>query len=443
MFKRLKPAPAIARLPKEKVDAEYKKLRWQVFLGIFLGYAGYYLVRKNLSLAIPEITKEHPDLSLTMLGSAGTALSIAYGCSKFIMGSVSDRSNPRYFLPLGLLLSAFLTFLMGIKSLYTVLPLVILIQACNGWVQGMGWPPCGKTMVHWFSVKERGMKMSIWNVAHNIGGAGVGFFAVVGMALFAGDWSSIFWVNSFAAAVIALIAFFLIRDRPVTCGLPPIEEYKEEYNDEIKKSDKEIFSFKEIFFEHVLNNKYLWCIALANAFVYFVRYGIVDWIPTYLQTVKGFDFSQAARAYRIFEWTAIPGTILCGWSSDTLFKGKRAPATITFMTLTMLGVILYWLNQHGPLWIDYVAIASIGFFVYGPVMIIGLHALDIVPKQAAGTAAGFTGFFGYVFGSAIAGTGVGWIADNYSWNMVYMVMIVCCIMSIFFSALTLLKPRKS
>jgi OPA family glycerol-3-phosphate transporter-like MFS transporter len=29
-------------------------------------------------------------------------------------------------------------------------------------------------------------------------------------------------------------------------------------------------------------------------------------------------------------------------------------------------------------------------------MIIGLHALDLVPKQAAGTAAGFTGFFGYV-----------------------------------------------
>jgi OPA family glycerol-3-phosphate transporter-like MFS transporter len=19
----------------------------------------------------------------------------------------------------------------------------------NGWVQGMGWPPCGRTMVHW------------------------------------------------------------------------------------------------------------------------------------------------------------------------------------------------------------------------------------------------------------------------------------------------------
>lgn len=39
-------------------------------------------------------------------------------------------------------------------------------------------------------------------------------------------------------------------------------------------------------------------------------------------------------------------------------------------------------------------------------MIIGLHALDMVPNKAAGTAVGFIGFFGYVFGSATAGSGV-------------------------------------
>nr|MBP7950516.1 hypothetical protein [Verrucomicrobiales bacterium] len=71
------------------------------------------------------------------------------------------------------------------------------------------------------------------------------------------------------------------------------------------------------------------------------------------------------------------------------------------------------------------------------IMIIGLHALDLVPKKAAGTAAGFTGFFGYVFGSAIAGTGVGWIADRWSWDGVFITMIACCLLTILFSALTL------
>ena len=96
-----------------------------------------------------------------------------------------------------------------------------------------------------------------------------------------------------------------------------------------------------------------------------------------------------------------------------------------------------WLNGNGPLWIDYAALVSIGFLIYGPIMIVGLHALDLVPKQAAGTAAGFTGFFGYVFGSAIAGTGVGWIADHWGWNGVFMTMVACCVLTIGFSTMTL------
>jgi OPA family glycerol-3-phosphate transporter-like MFS transporter len=123
--------------------------------------------------------------------------------------------------------------------------------------------------------------------------------------------------------------------------------------------------------------------------------------------------------------------------SDKVFKGKRAPATILFMSLTLVAVVVYALNLHGPLWIDYAALIAIGFLIYGPVMLIGLHALDLVPKKAAGTAAGFTGFFGYVFGSAIAGSGVGWLADNWGWNGVFITMIACCVLAIIFSAMTL------
>ena len=39
MLKLFQPAPVIDPLPKERVDKEYKKLRLQVFLGIFIGYA--------------------------------------------------------------------------------------------------------------------------------------------------------------------------------------------------------------------------------------------------------------------------------------------------------------------------------------------------------------------------------------------------------------------
>ncbi len=261
-------------------------------------------------------------------------------------------------------------------------------------------------------------------------------FALLGVILF-GDWGAKFHFNALIAAVLAIIVFFLIRDTPQSCGLPPVEEHKKDYPPDYSEKDEAILSFRGIFFGHVFNNRLLWAIAVANAFVYFVRYGVVDWIPTYLQTAKDFSFRQSSVAWALFEYAAIPGTILCGWVSDRIFRGRRAPATILFMGLTLLGVLLYWFNAKGPLWIDYLALGIVGFFVYGPVMLIGLHALELVPKKAAGTAAGFTGFFGYVFGAAIAGTGVGWISDHWGWNAVFGTMVACCLLTMVFSAMTL------
>jgi OPA family glycerol-3-phosphate transporter-like MFS transporter len=431
------PAPAAPPLPAERVAPAYRRLRVQVFAGIFLGYAGYYLVRNNLALAVPDVLREHPEYSKAMLGTALTGLSVAYGLSKFLMGSVSDRSNPRLFLPLGLLLSAAVMFVCGtVKAVYSSLLLLVALQTLNGWVQGMGWPPSGKTLVHWFSTRERGRWVSLWNVAHNVGGALVAMLAVAGVALFH-DWGAKLYFNALIAAVVAGVAFVLLRDTPQSCGLPPVEQYRNDYPEGYTADHERTFTFREIFLGHVLNNGYLWAIAVANAFVYFVRYGVVNWIPTYLETAKGFSFKQSSLGWALYEWAAIPGTLACGWISDRVFKGRRAPATILFMALTLAAVVVYWMNLHGPLWVDYAALVAIGFLIYGPIMIIGLHALDLVPKKAAGTAAGFTGFFGYVFGSAVAGTGVGWIADRWSWNGVFITMVACCLLTIAFSALTL------
>lgn len=419
------------------MNPEYERHRRQVFLAIFVGYAGYYLVRKNFALAIPDILKEYPQYTKEALGGVMSALSIAYGFSKFLMGAVSDRSNPRWFLPLGLFLSCLILFIFGFsKAVYASLTVMIVLQVLNGWVNGMGWAPCGKTMVHWFSTTERGRVVSVWNVAHNVGSAMVATIAVWGVSLFH-DWGAKFYFNASIALAIAVLVLALLRDTPQSCGLPPIEEYKQDRPDGYSAEHEATLSFKQIFFGHIFNNRDLWMIGLANAFVYFVRYGIVDWVPTYLQTAKHFSFKDSGLAWSAFEWAAVPGTILCGWVSDRYFKSRRAPATILFMGFTLLGILGYSFNRNGPLWLDITALILIGFFIYGPLMIIGLHALELVPKKAAGTAAGFTGFFGYVFGSAFAGSGVGWLADHWGWGGVFSTMVVCCLLTIFFVSLTL------
>lgn len=437
MISFLKPAAAIQPLSADRAEAEYKRLRWRVFIGIFLGYAGFYLVRKNFSLAMPDILREYPQYSKAQLGSALTGLAVAYGFSKFLMGSVSDRSNPRFFLPLGLLLSSVLMMCFGwFKFIYASLTLMIMLQTLNGWLSGMGWAPCGKTMVHWFGTRERGRIVSVWNLAHNVGASLMAVVATWGVMIFH-DWGAKFYFNGIVATGVAVIASLLMRDTPQSCGLPSIEAHKNDYPPNYTDEHEKVLGFAQILGQHVFGNRLLWAIAFANAFVYFMRYGVSDWIPTYLQTAKGFSSQAAAQAIVSFEWAGVPGTILAGWMSDKYFGSRRAPATILFMIPTIIGLSVYGLNRNGPLWIDIGALITIGFFIYGPIMLIGLQALDMVPKNAAGTAAGFTGFFGYVFGTAISGTGVGWLADHWGWNGVIIAMLLCAVMTMAFSALTL------
>jgi OPA family glycerol-3-phosphate transporter-like MFS transporter len=436
MFGIFKPAAHQPLLPAEKIEKEYKQLRWQIFLGIFIGYAGYYLVRKNFSLAMPFLIEEQ-GFSKGQLGIALSAVSIAYGLSKFLMGNVSDRSNPKYFLTTGLLVSATIMFIFGFSSWATESVAVIFVLLfINGWAQGMGWPACGRTMVHWYSGNERGRTVSLWNIAHNVGGGLIGPLFILGMAWF-NDWHSAFYVPAMAATIVAVLVFFMMRDTPQSCGLPAIEEYRDDYPLDYDSSHESEFSAKEIFLNYVLNNKLLWFIAVANAFVYLIRYGVLDWAPTYLYEVKDFSFDNSSWAYFLYEWAGIPGTLLCGWISDTWFKGRRSPAAVLYMVLVLLAVVIYWLNPAGNPGVDIAALMAIGFLIYGPVMLIGLYALELVPKKAAGTAAGLTGLFGYLGGAVVANIALGYTVDYFGWNGGFILLVGGCICAIVLIGMTM------
>jgi OPA family glycerol-3-phosphate transporter-like MFS transporter len=312
----------------------------------------------------------------------------------------------------------------------------------NGWFQGMGWPPSGRVMAHWFSPGERGTKMAFWNIAHNIGGGLVGPLAILAMAMFA-DWHAILYLHGFFALGVAVFILVMVRDTPQSQGLPAIELYRNDYPKafDYDPDHEQEFSAKEIFVDYVLRNRLLWFIAIANAFVYFVRYGVLDWAPTYLGEVKHFSFEETGWAYAFYELAGIPGTLLCGWMSDRVFGGRRAPASILFMFATMVCVVVYWLNPAGNPILDIAMLIGIGFFVYGPVMLIGVHALDLAPKKAAGTAAGFTGLFGYVGGAVGASVIIGMVVDASGWNAGFALIVGACVVSMILLALTMRHSR--
>lgn len=435
-----KPSPHIPRLPESQIPGLFKKYRWAVLESTFLGYASYYLVRNNISVAGKDI--EHAlNYSHEMFGNILAVSALSYGLGKFLMGALSDRSNPRKFMAFGLLLSAICNFAFGWIPNYSV---HLLLWGLNGFIQGMGWPPCGRSIGHWFSLKERGSIFAVWNCAHNTGGALAGIIAAEATSRF--GWQYAFVFPGIIATIMSVYIFLRLKDTPQSVGLPPIEEFKpigEIPHLEVHAEEREReLTFKELFVDNILKNKYIWIFASANFFVYIVRYSMLDWGPMYLREVKQATITGGGIAIFLTEAGGIPSTLLMGWLSDKL-GGRRGMVSLLCMIPILLAFTGIYFNPPGHLWLDYVLLATVGFFIYPPVMLLGVTGLDLTSKKAVGVAAGFIGLFGYI-GRTVQAKGFGWMADYYTnlydkhtaWSYVIMTILACALMSIALLTLT-------
>ena len=460
----MKPPAHKPLLPQEKIDPEYKRMRLKVFLGIFLGYAAYYLVRKNLSLAAPGMIED----GLIDKAGAGLAMSgipIAYAFSKFLMGSLSDRSDARKFMTIGLILSSLvmivagiLPYPTGVNGNYSVtVGLMFVFMLLAGWLSGMGWPPCGRVLAHWFSTNERSFKMSVWNTAHNVGNGTLGLLIPMGVLIFgtlgiAETWRAAFVVPAAVALLIALFCWWAIRDTPGSCGLPEIEKYRNDYSGaKAAKGEEDKIPFRRLFVDYIFKNKLLWLIACANVFIYLIRYGIADWSPTYLTEVYEWSKDDASLAYAIREYAGIPGTILGGWISSKFFNGRCAPVNVIFLIAVAIGILVYW--QAGAVaeftnipitWLIYGSLALIGGAIYAPVAMIGIQGLAIVPKNAAGTVAGFLSLWGYLLGDAVLSKIVlGYVAESsWGWNATFWVFVGGALLAAVICAISWNKEKR-
>ncbi len=444
ILKFLGPAPHMPRLPESEVKRLYPRYRWRIMESTFLGYAGFYLVRNNLSVVSKDI-EGALGYDHSMIGSILAVTAISYGIGKFLMGAISDRSNPRKFMALGLLFTAMCNFAFGSAENYH---LHMALWSLNGLFQGMGWPPCGRSMGHWFSVRERGVFFSIWNTSHNLGGGIVGFLAAYVAGLY--GWQAAFYFPGAIAMIGSVYLFWRLRDTPQSVGLPPIEEYKNDFTEEELAhgvNEKELGT-RELLFDHVLTNKYIWLLAIANFFAYIVRYSMLDWGPMYLREVKDATLNGGGLAILVMEFGGIPSTIFFGWVSDKL-DGRRGMVGVLCMVPIAAAFAAIALTPAGFLWLDMCMLAIIGCFIYPVINLITIAALDLTSKKAIGTAAGFIGMFGYI-GRTVQAKGFGWMVDHFkdiyslhtAWLIVMYTILACALITIaMLATMWRLKPK--
>lgn len=417
------PAPSIEEIQDAAVvEKDYYHWRVRILYSTFIGYALYYFTRKSFTFAQPGLI-EDLGFEYGQLGLLGSILSISYGISKFASGILSDRSNPRYFMAVGLMMTGVFNILFGFSSSFLMMA---LFWALNGWFQGFGWPPVAKFLTHWYSQSERGSWWSTWNLSHNVGATLIPW--IVGLCLHSLGWRYAMFVPG---CLCILGGFFLInrlRDTPRSLGLPPVEKFRNDYAGCDKQAlEQEVrLSTKTLLVDYIIKNKYIWLLAVSYFFVYIVRTGINDWTALFLIKNKGYSNLGANGCVSLFEIGGFFGSLAAGWSSDRLFGARRGPVNILFSLAMFVTLGLFWLVPQGYPVLDSLAMFGVGFAIFGPQMLIGVAAAELSHKQAAATSTGFIGCFAYL-GAACAGYPFGRIVDFFGWTGLFLTMAVCAV----------------
>ena len=95
-----------------EVQKRFKYWQMRTLIATMIGYALFYFVRKNFSLAMPGLEADL-GISKTSLGIFLTLNGLVYGLSRFVNGILADRLNARFFMATGLALCALANFAFG------------------------------------------------------------------------------------------------------------------------------------------------------------------------------------------------------------------------------------------------------------------------------------------------------------------------------------------
>ena len=388
--------PAAEKVPAERVDEEYRRLRKRTFWGATVAYSLYYVCRMTLSV-VKQPLIDGGILSASQLGIIGSAMLIVYAFGKFINGFIADYCNVRRFMSAGLALSAVVNLVMGIvgwldgsggRSSLVLFAVFSVLWGVNGWAQSMGAPPGVISLSRWFPLKGRGMPYSVFSATPYLGKS----LTMITTGLIVGavgwQWGFIFAAAAGLAGVVSVLIF--VSDTPESKGLPSVQELSGETPAEADSAPVSQLHWK------VVRHPGIWVIALSSAFIYITQYAISGWGVLFLQKAKDFSLESATQIIGISEVAGIVGTVAAGWLSDKVFRGSRVKPVVISGLLALAALAAFLLTGGGYA-LNIVYVGAFSLFI-GTVycIVAGLMALDFVPRRATGAALGIVGISSYV-----------------------------------------------
>ena len=379
----------------------------------WLSYATYYLGRKGISVARTAIEGAFGERALWGVETGYLAM---YAVGQFLCGGIGDRTGARRLIGFGMLASAAACVGFGCSSLAALFLVAMMI---NGIAQSSGWPGNVKAMAEWVPSSQRGRTMGLWSTCYQVGGIAANFLAA--RLLKAYGWRGSFIGPGLILALVGVLVLVFLRKGPLApaSSSPP----------GTAGTDEELAEQKREASRRVLRSFTVWCYGASYFCIKLIRYSLLFWLPYYLEKILHYARDDAAYFSTSFEIGGVAGTIVIGLLSDRL---KHIPRSVIAATsLVCLAAALFLFLQVGASGrvANFVAMAIVGAFLFGPdALISAAAAQDAGGPLAAAQAAGIINGLGSI-GGVLQETVTRGVSRAFGWNALFYVFVALALLS--------------
>ena len=343
-----------------------------------------YADRNILSPVMGSIGEEW-NLDKAQLGLMSTVFFAAYAFMQIPTGFLADKFGRVKVLVIGYLLFGVATFFSGMITSFVVF---LAVRALTGLGEGTYYGSQYGISSTITPKKYRGLIAAIINSGMAFG-ISLGFMSssYFTYTLHKG-WQFPFLLFAIPTVLIAILIAVFVRDHSHT--------EKKQLQRKEKVEMKLLFTKNHIF---------VYILIFCSLYGFF---GMLTWLPYYLQTARGVDASQTGIISSLVPWASIPGAILFGFLSDRI-KSKKP----MIIVLALLGAVcqfaIPYTDNYSYLIVGLVLYGLLGKLALDPVLI--SYMADITPSSMYSRVYGFFNFSG-MLSSIFAPYITGYFADK-------------------------------
>lgn len=361
----------------EPSPARLRRIGLTTGVVLLLAFTIDYVDRFGISMALPSIGTEF-GLSNTLRGLLVTVFAVVYMLCQIPAGLVADRVGARVLLLTTLVLWSGFTLLTAAAAGFGVL---LVVRALFGASQGFFPAASFKTIAERTTPRNRGSVTGIMMSASGIGAGGTPL--IVAPLLVAFGWRGAFVWLAVAGVTLGVVVWLCIPKR-LPQRLRDMAERPVQASPAARRA--------------VLRSPQMWLMAGVFCAANFVSYGLITWVPSYLQEARHIPVGQTGILASIPLLVTFATTIVGGWLFDRYFQDRPRWYLCTIMLVSGAFLVPMALASTAGEFVVFATLAA-GIGGLGSMALVGLP-MRVLPSALTGSGMGVFNFGGQVAGAA-------------------------------------------